>query len=65
MKKILKQIINSIINFLNKMADQEAERFIELYRQISDNKPNKGGERLKIRGKSYNIGKKKLCTDNG
>jgi glutamyl-tRNA reductase len=35
MKKILKQIINSIINFLNKMADQEAQRLIELYQQIS------------------------------
>jgi hypothetical protein len=35
------------------MADQEAERVIELYRQISEDKPSEGGERLKISGKSY------------
>jgi hypothetical protein len=35
MKKIFRKIINLIKNFFNRMADQEAERLIELYRQIS------------------------------
>ena len=47
MKKILKQIISSIINFFNRMTDQEAERAIELYGQVSEAKLNKGGEILK------------------
>jgi len=53
MKKIFKKIISAIKNFFNRMADQEAERVIELYRQISEDKPSEGGERLKISGKSY------------
>ena len=40
-------------DFLDRMADQEAERVIELYRQISEDKPSEGGERVKISGKSY------------
>jgi hypothetical protein len=43
MKKLLKRIIRSITNFFNRMADQEAERVIELYSKISE--ASKGGEK--------------------
>jgi len=41
MKIILKYIIRPIVNFFNRMADQEAERVIEMYSQIFEDKPNK------------------------
>jgi hypothetical protein len=45
MGKILKKIINAIAGFFNRMADQEAERVIELYREVFEVKPDKGGGR--------------------
>jgi hypothetical protein len=47
MKKILKKIFRPITNFLNMMADQQAERVIEMYRQVFEIEPNKGGGILK------------------
>lgn len=41
MKKLLKNIIGSIANFFNRMTDQEAERVIELYRQVFEPRLNK------------------------
>jgi hypothetical protein len=38
-------IIRGITGFFNRMADQEAQRVIELYRQVFEEKPNKGGGR--------------------
>jgi len=43
MGKLLKRIIKGIESFFNRMADQEAERVINLYSQIFETKPNKGG----------------------
>jgi hypothetical protein len=45
MGKILKRIIDAIAGFFNRMADQEAERVIELYRELFEVKPNNGGGR--------------------
>lgn len=45
MKRVFRKIINSIINFFNRMADQEAERVIGYYSQIFEAKPKKGGEK--------------------
>jgi hypothetical protein len=47
MKKFLKKIIKGIEGFFNRMADQEAERVINLYSQIFEAKPNKGGGKLR------------------
>jgi hypothetical protein len=44
MKKVFKKIISVIKNFFNKMADQEAERVIDLYSQIFEAR-EKGGEK--------------------
>ena len=43
MKNIFKKLLDPIANFFNRMADQEAERVIEMYRQIFEAKPNEGG----------------------
>jgi hypothetical protein len=45
MKNIFKKLFGSIANFFNRMANQEAERAIEIYRQISEVKIEKGGLR--------------------
>jgi hypothetical protein len=45
MRKILRQIICSIGNFFNRMADQEAKRVIELYGQLFEVKSKEGGEK--------------------
>ena len=62
MKKIFKKIINSIQNFFNKMADQEAERVINYYSQIFNVKPDEGGVSKKIKIKASQ--KRKLCSNN-
>jgi hypothetical protein len=41
------KIIKGIEGFFNRMADQEAERVINLYNQIFEAKPNKGGGKLR------------------
>ena len=46
MGKILKKILNAIASFFNKMADQEAERVIEMYKQIFEAKPDNGGGKI-------------------
>jgi len=43
MKNIFKKIFGSIANFFNRMANQEAERAVEIYRQISEVKTERGG----------------------
>ncbi|MEI6831721.1 MAG: hypothetical protein WCK61_03345 [Candidatus Omnitrophota bacterium] len=45
MKNIFKKLFGSIVNFFNRMVDQEAERAIEIYRQIYEVKTEKGGLR--------------------
>ncbi|MFA5089437.1 MAG: hypothetical protein WC510_00220 [Candidatus Omnitrophota bacterium] len=44
MKKIFKKIISAIKNFFNRMADQKAERVIDLYSQIFEAKAKGGGK---------------------
>ena len=45
MGKVFKNIINAISSFFNRMADQEAERVIDMYKQIFEVKPdNEGGK---------------------
>jgi hypothetical protein len=44
MKNMLKKIFSPIANFFNRIADQEAERVIEMYRQIFEVNPDKGGK---------------------
>lgn len=46
MGKILKKILNAIASFFNRMADQEAERVIEMYKQIFEVKPDNGGGKI-------------------
>ncbi len=44
MKDIVKKISAKVIGFLNKMSDQQAARSIEMYRQICESEPDKGGK---------------------
>jgi len=41
--KFFKVIFSAIAGFFNRMADQEAERVIELYREVFEAKPSEGG----------------------
>jgi len=45
MKKILRNIIRSIADFLNRIADKQAETVIEFYGQVFESNQNKGGDR--------------------
>jgi len=47
MRNIYKKLFGPIANFFNRMVSQEAERSIEIYRQISEFKSNKRGGRKK------------------
>jgi hypothetical protein len=42
MKRIISSILNSIRNFFKKMSDNEAKRFIELYKHVFDSNSRKG-----------------------
>ena len=43
MKNIFKKLFRSVASFFNRMANQEAQRAIEIYRQISEVKTERGG----------------------
>ncbi|MDD5004900.1 MAG: putative porin [Candidatus Omnitrophica bacterium] len=57
MKKVFKKIINSIKNFFNRMADQEAERIIDYYSQIFETKSDEGGVNERIKTNACRISK--------
>lgn len=60
--KVFKKIINSIKNFFNRMADQEAERVIKYYSQIFETNPDEGGRSGKIETNARQV--RKLCSSN-
>ena len=62
MKKLFKKIINSIKNFFNRIADQEAERVIKYYSQVFETKPDEGGGTGKIKTNARQV--RKICSNN-
>jgi hypothetical protein len=43
MRNIFKKLFGPVVNFFNRIVTQEAERDLEIYRQISEVKIEKGG----------------------